>query len=1707
MKKLLLVLSLVFIGAIGLFAVSCGAPTYSFSFETSGGAAIETVELQEGEEYTLPVPEREGYSFEGWYLTADFSGDPVTTITATGDTTFYAKWKQLSVITLDLNGGSLATGTTLYLAANEIIYDFMQSYVPEKTGFQFGTWYVGDNVLGRNERMPEEGITLRAEYMVGYTVEIWTQKVTLDGYEKTDEIGGYDYVGNIPEIDQNVQGFVRAEDAEGEKPVKALTENAAENLFSLYFDRADISVTFRPDYPDGSSGTDERTVVKYGTEIVLPTDYTFEGYFLIGWRAVDGTEYSLNYIDSIIYNGTGESEETTFVPTRDTAFSGIWSRGYTDMLGGDDYIFLFAEDAESVYLCRGGVYFKGDYYPEDREFDFIDETGTNAATMLTGKLNENGTFIYTQENSRRAYLYTGEENEEGLLYDQKHIMYFGPDGYDDVDYNILDEEGHVASSSSGIYTIDSNNVYHITFTEGELAGQELAVLLGSLSNQTVYMVRDEALADLGTMYRFFFGESSTSNPDGSPMYGVMYYTAAYTLSFDGFQTALYNNGSGTDAYYYVENDDGTITLYDPDSGATVLVVKLIDELANDGAHGYVVYSAGMARTFEADGAQLILDGTYNASYTAGGKTETGHYFATSNSVLGGVVITFVGTISTRVFIVDSETVGTGEDSETIINYIFTEKNIGYAEYRHLRDGVIYTAPLIVLDDAAAGAASLYGFNNDEQEYRLVSTGTYAYDEATGRYTYTADKFYEANVSVTLYDLIHLKSVVFGITSVMADSGASYSVTYWYSAVFEEDSSEQPQEYGQIFTEYNEDREIVGRLTLLNGYAILESAVSTDSGYVYIVLLEGAYSASEDNENLISIIYNESGTSAVCYLELDREENTFVSLSNAPYTATAVLEDNTVSNTETLTFDGKGGAVYTIEDVSYTGKVVRTEDTTRFGYYIYTFSAQEVTFNFIQTVVNSRYYFFKYNQNVPAGIYISDEAGTLILDGYAYAEYTDLDNNTYQGMYYISEPDAIAAGGDWELLLVLTTENGTFYFDCRNNALEEFTVRGREYGTYVYFDNQAIGDVYFRLDGYGGLEVFDLNTEDGGDDTEPVPVATGSYEMGEGSVVTLSYQDSLRPNPNVVLVGTLGVITAGNLRAAAFILQYEEFNCSFVNQSDWSVLVLDGYGNVTRYDEEGVSESGSYTLITDNLLYYANADGTSASLYTYSYADSVMSPVSLRQHAYYTEDLEALFFSEYGFAIFNGETRYYYTENEDGSVTLYYHDIGNSEANEFGFVVDEDTIQSFENNEITIADKTYYSNNGVTLTFERDDETASQYPVNVQNEDNETVPRTLERLTFTPSGASEFSVTGSILLSGMDNTLSCVVTREANEAGGYDMYITMATVGGLFSYRFDITVSYRGASSTESTYTVDGMSLRAQVQSESYYTLYMLAYMMYGPTVAAGLQNTFGTVTLRTDYNTEGVAGDPYIVCEFGENAGLFYSDGTPVTDINAAYESSGSSYMVNFKGSDGLDYTLQLYISLNSNVNAYSYRILGLIRMETLEDASSGITVTTGRLVASDMYESGSLYSVQIFRDGEEIAAESRRYIGEDLYVIVRNREETGDDTQGKILSSVFYKVELTEGAGETVGDENENVIPLYSAVKVTAENVGTYYTADGASYVDIRTDDNTVMLLTLGSTVLAVTESSYDEGTQTYTVTAANESSYTVKITDRVAEITELSE
>ena len=55
----------------------------------------------------IVVPNYNGHDFDGWYLTSDGSGEPVdpTQYTLTGGVTFYARWKQIAIVSYELNYG------------------------------------------------------------------------------------------------------------------------------------------------------------------------------------------------------------------------------------------------------------------------------------------------------------------------------------------------------------------------------------------------------------------------------------------------------------------------------------------------------------------------------------------------------------------------------------------------------------------------------------------------------------------------------------------------------------------------------------------------------------------------------------------------------------------------------------------------------------------------------------------------------------------------------------------------------------------------------------------------------------------------------------------------------------------------------------------------------------------------------------------------------------------------------------------------------------------------------------------------------------------------------------------------------------------------------------------------------------------------------------------------------------------------------------------------------------------------------------------------------------------------------------------------------------------------------------------------------------------------------------------------------------------
>lgn len=84
---------------------------------------------------SLPEPVRDGYKFEGWYSDAELTTSFENKI-ITRETTFYAKWTKLVVITFDTRGGSVKP---------QQVYSPYQSFdfgsEPTREGFGFMGWY------------------------------------------------------------------------------------------------------------------------------------------------------------------------------------------------------------------------------------------------------------------------------------------------------------------------------------------------------------------------------------------------------------------------------------------------------------------------------------------------------------------------------------------------------------------------------------------------------------------------------------------------------------------------------------------------------------------------------------------------------------------------------------------------------------------------------------------------------------------------------------------------------------------------------------------------------------------------------------------------------------------------------------------------------------------------------------------------------------------------------------------------------------------------------------------------------------------------------------------------------------------------------------------------------------------------------------------------------------------------------------------------------------------------------------------------------------------------------------------------------------------------------------------------------------------------------------------------------------------------------
>ena len=1668
MKKFRFLLTAILF-AIVLCAVSaCGKDIVKLSFETNGGSSIETVEVKKGESYELPVPTRTGYEFDGWFTDENFSGSAVTSTTPESNLTFYAKWTQLYTVTLDLDGGSLST-TSLSLKAGVNLYNAVKELAPSKANHQFGGWFKGDDALSESAVMPSENVTLKAKYKVAYTVELYLQDIEDETkYVKADnDVTGYDWAGTQVSPDEKVEGFDRVIGHESEIASKTLSANASANVFKLYFDRKTLFVFFDA----GEDFDDISFEVKYGEEVTVPVNFESEGKLLVGWTADGGeTIYKTNVIYSLLRNlaQVSDTEPESFIPQDDMVFEAVWSVGLVDMFEGEDYIFLDPDDAEVVYLYRGGEYFIGSLNTKNNEFRIrnLDED-----IVITGKVNENGTFVF-QDNGNSNMTYDLFVSGVGVNSD----IFLQIDRFDGISYVEKDEKGIITVERQGYYTVDESGIYTAHFSDG---GDDFNFIVGTAGGTDAFQIRNEeeyALGrDNGGLVRFAINDGQ-----------LVYFTSVYQMLLDGFGTAVINMGTSTSAYRYTYDTETQLITLRTSMG---IVAGVFQIMSGTSVQGYVIYDESSDKTYESENSQatFTMDGLYSATYFDGTTTLKGVYQVVGTSVLGGSIIRFyseqgaVGSEpATFTFIIRSVTVETGDTGEngkpiTETKYYFEKKHNSYGEY-YYRDSdpeVLYWySPLLAVNDGAEGKATLYG-RTKQSEYVKISEGSVVFNQETNTYMYTAERYFDVEEELVTepYDLQTVVSFVFN-TAVLQTSKGNVGVTYWYSVTTKGiDGSDNTTTKLPTATYTSGDASIF----LVGGFIVYNS---TDGSFTAVYTVSG---------NILTV----STSQGTMYLELDEENNTFIVLQHAPYTAKEIIQGNKYTSNQTLAFDGKGGAVYTVKDgeteTVYEGTVEKSSEFTAVDgsdIWVFTSSDEALTFKFIRLYASNNNLFSRYNETYN-GDYRAENGSRLKLDGFSYmAEYFNSDDGTtVKSSYFISESNVVC----------MIIDNAYRYFDIKDN--KQFTARGAEYGTYILMDNQNATGVYVELDGYGKLSVFTI-----GNDSEKNYIDDNGTYTSDGYEFTLVYQDG---SENTTIVGKRGVIQISSSYYNVFVVSHKEVARIYVNETDFSVLVLDENGGAVRYNKMGEREVGEYIIITDNMLYYASTQVEDACIYIYDNEKGVATPFNFPERGYYTSDLGAsLQFTKYGFAVFNGATRYYYNVVNDIVVIYRRANAGETGVvtNEYGFV--EEQFGTFAET-VEYNDVTYIRNNGFAVLFGRDEATKEKYPVPLEKEGEENYKKPLEDLTFTPNGLTSFNVSGKVKIDGKE--FDCTVTREENGT----MYVTVQY------FRFYINVTFNG---DRNTYEVTAMEHRRTLPSCYYLNMYYLYYMLFGQT----LVNNVGEIAIITDYDEYGVAAEnSYIKGTFGVSA-LMYDLNGNILSFNTAdyvYDEETKIYTVNFEGEDGYDY--HLYFAIGSTYVGSGYNVYAMTREETVESAD-GYKVVFERVIATDTsLAQGAFYSIKLFKDDVEIESAANIYATSLSKVYYVLREKTDD---GKITSTTYYTIEITEktdtGVGSDEEEKNPYILSLIDTVTVSCETVETIYSEDGLSFVDLSP---TKGILLISNTVkdeetenettylYLITESVYDDVAGVYKVKNSAGKTFTVKISgeegSKTAEITEVVE
>ncbi len=1276
-RNFLIVLTSLVILVLALAGAACaGGGKVKLSFETNGGSAVDAFSVKPGSEVTLPVPQKQGELFDGWYTASDFKGDRYEgKVTAPEeDTKYYAKWAASHTVTLDLDGGTLST-TTVFLKEGDNVYEAVRSLVPTKSGLTFGAWFYNGAEITEAFRMPAGDLTLTAKYKVDYLIEVYLQNLSKTSYQRDDtkEVAGRWYVDeeyspDVPVIDN----YTYQATPEGKQPVERLTLSAdtSKNVYSMYFDRMNYGILYEANVPLGETATGETAYTQdtYGASVnIAACGFSIEGWRFAGWAESQTGE--------VVY----AAGQQIYLMKPMTLYA-VWDQGYTDRYGSPDLIFFPRTDSHLAILRRDGVEFEGTR--DGTEFSFTTDSGITFGGAVLG-----GVFCYEKQDLKGTYyLYDNyprpaEEGEEETY-----------DRYDRTCTLVVDEY------LNAVYTVNGKS------TEGALeffAEQGDYVFTGNdgkTSFHTVFQKADEAENNIFSISGEEFGYYVDSN--GEVLVFDGYGTAFLQVTLTSGQTVTISGN------YYIEGEGRAFDRYD-----TYKIVCWLNDTSGllGGTAGWnqyficavpdywkdaglsseygVYYFADTSRgTYEdGEGGKLVLDGhgyyDDSAVYTsADGKTVKGRYSVQSDFVSGSVIE--VGKDATHVemrFRLSAD--GTFS--------VYNGPQVEYTEYYLLEGSSMKPVLLAIFEEAAAGhPGSLRAefYTNNAKNVAVHAASGYVTSEAAVAgsdiliYTFT-------RTSVEYgFDATIATEMKFTTTTVQTGSQTRYSV---YCVL---------ERNGETLYEV---------IRLDNGGTVWANSSVEVDGEGSLYFLDGrvyrcsfpTYQDTYFNEYYGELLYY--GTDAQGNVETNTQLYTLTACADAgvDYTAEPASSlpielyyfDPMLSPTNgvflELVLAPDGSAAYddtgTAEHFDKgMGTFEATGEFTLFGSPIYklTIGGEErmrFTMGNIYFLGITYTGFFPYTGH--EGEYTAENGTTLRIDGYGTARFT-ADGGTSEGSYYFISGNVTAAADLTGEVARVTVADGTeseFEFE----GGEDVSPLDPIYGTWDLVDGNFHPLNNYSKIFFDGKGTFTITPEGG----TSLSKTQGRYILADAEY-----------GEYTLLNATIGGVKGNyNVRFMEYV-EYNNYNCVVRDKAsgvyvdeDYNVLTLNGFGSGSitgnGYNSMGnfynIDESvgfGYFLFTTVNTAYYDEIihlllDMEHGTFEILQYSD----------YLYIASDLDHIAFRNDG-AVFIGNMLngdYYVTK--DGTVKAYFY-------NQYSYSYERRDMPAIGGSgEYTYEGKTYY----------------------------------------------------------------------------------------------------------------------------------------------------------------------------------------------------------------------------------------------------------------------------------------------------------------------------------------------------------------------------------------------------------------------------------